>query len=96
MSKRKKHGPHDLFLRNFVLSLLGLAAGYFVLTEVSSWERLPLGQVPYILSGCILIAVSGIVLLYSLKKKYAPKRKKNRAKPVFLKDLKEHASDEKN
>ena len=80
----KKH-----FASLLISSIVGLAAGYYVLEVMATWEKMPLGQVFYIIVGCVLIAVSGIALIIAIKLKFFPKkRRKKGSKPVFLEDQK--------
>ena len=81
-----RNDPNNLFLKLALFAILGLAAGFYLLEEVASWEKVPLGQVFYIVVGCVLIAASAIIMFLAVKKRYRPKRKKKSSKPVFLKD----------
>lgn len=85
----KKH-----FTKIFIGALLGLAAGYFVLEEMATWENMPLGQVFYIVLGCVLIAISGVALFIAIKLRFVrKKRKRKRSKPIFLDDEKRRRSE---
>jgi len=76
----KKH-----FSKVFLASLAGLAIGFYLLEEVSSWEDVPLGQVFYIVIGCVFIAVSAIFLIAAIKVRFFPKKRKRKgSRPVFL------------
>jgi len=78
----KKH-----FGKFMIGSIIGLAIGFYILEEVATWEELPLGQVFYIVLGCVLIAVSGIFMIAAIKVRFFPKkRKRRRSKPIFLED----------
>jgi hypothetical protein len=87
----KKHFPKIL-----IGSIIGLAIGYFVLEEMASWEEMPLGQVFYIVLGCVLIAISGIALFVGTKLRFFPKKRKSkRSKPVFLEDQEKRRRSER-
>lgn len=77
-----------LFPRVLIFTVIGLVVGFYVLEEVATWEKLPPGQVFYILLGCVLIAISGVILLVAMKLRFFPKKRKKKGnKPVFLEDL---------
>lgn len=59
--------------------------GYYFLNVVSTKFEVPLGNTFHIIFGCTLMAVSGIYIIYNLKKIYFTKRKP-RSKPTFLKE----------
>lgn len=88
----KKH-----FNKIAIAAVVGLAIGIFLLEDLAKREKMPLGQTFYILTGCALIAVSGIILLAILKKRFFPKKKKRRksSRPVFLKDVEKNNSQQK-
>jgi len=91
MANRKRE--KDYFLRNFILAALGLGLGYYLFDVVSKWERMPFGQVFYIVGGGVLIAISALVMAMVLKQKFFPKKKRKKGeKPVFLKDM-QHKKD---
>jgi putative Mn2+ efflux pump MntP len=86
MSALKIH-IKKFFVRTMILSVIGLAAGYYLLEEVASWEKVPLGQVFYIIIGCVMIAISGIFICIAIKLRFFPKRRKRKgSKPIFLED----------
>lgn len=69
----------------------GLIVGYYVLEYIAPIEKIILGQTFYIISGCIIIAVSGIFMFLAFKERYFPKKKKRKGSPpVFLKDTDHH------
>ena len=75
------------YFRIMVFSTIGLAVGFYVLEEMATWEKIPLGQVFYIILGCFLIAVSGIFITMAIKLRFFPKkRKKKGSRPIFLED----------
>jgi predicted membrane protein len=83
------------FSRIMIFSIIGLAVGYYVLEEVASWEKVPMGQVFYIILGCVMIAISGLFICIAIKLRFFPKkRKKKGSKPIFLED--EHKKKRRN
>ena len=63
--------------------LLGL--GYYTLENLSAREKVFLGNTFYIILGCVLIAVPGLVVIVTLRNYFFPKKKRrSRSKPVFL------------
>jgi hypothetical protein len=97
MAKSRRQQDH--FFRNFGLSLLGFVLGYYIFDILSRQERLPFGQVFYIVAGCVLMAVTAILMAVMAQRRYFPKKKrKPREKQVFLKDTdqKKHTRHEKN
>lgn len=87
----KKH-----FNKIALASTVGLAIGFFLLEDLAKREKMPLGQTFYILTGCSLIAVSGIILIIVIKKRFFPKKRKRRksSRPVFLKDVEKNSSQQ--
>lgn len=77
-------------------SIIGLIVGYYLFAEVSSWEKVKLGQVFYIIVGGIMIAVSGIALFFAIKTKYFPKKKRKASRPIFLEDIERKKSQKHN
>lgn len=77
-------------------SIVGLIVGYYLFAEVSSWEKVKLGQVFYIVVGGIMIAISGIALFFSVKSKYFPKKKRKGSRPIFLEDIDRKKSQKHN
>lgn len=63
-----------------------LALGYYILNYVAALEKPPIGATFNIVLGCTIIAVSGLILLYTIKRQYFRKSRK-RTRHVFLNDL---------
>ena len=59
--------------------------GYYILNEVSTWFEVPLGNIFYVIIGCVLMASSGVYIGYAIKTLYFSKKKK-RTKHFYLKD----------
>ncbi len=69
-----------------LLALVGMIGGYYVLNYVATIENILPGPVFYIITGCLMMAVSFIVIAAKLKEMYFPKKRKKKSKPVFLDD----------
>lgn len=67
-----------------VACILAFGIGYFMVEFISTRERPPLGMTFHIIVGCLLMAVSLIVLAVTAKKHFFPKKKKKKSRPVFL------------
>lgn len=63
-----------------------LGIGCYMLFVISRSFRPVFGNTFHILVGCILIAVSSLVLLITLKNYFFPKKRKKRSNVVFLED----------
>ena len=67
-------------------SFVSMGIGYYILNYVASLEKPPLGATFNILLGCIIIAVAGLIFIFTIKKEYFPKKRK-RSHHIFLDDL---------
>jgi membrane protease YdiL (CAAX protease family) len=83
MSTRKERKKKKLLLILVCCFLFGI--GYYLLNEVSTWYEVPLGVTFHVISGCTLMASSGIYIAYTIKRLYFTKRSK-RTKHIYLKD----------
>ena len=72
-------------LKITIICVVVFAVGYYVLNHISNRERPPLGNTFHIITGCVLMAVSALVLVITLKKYFFPKKRK-KSKHVFLED----------
>jgi hypothetical protein len=89
MSKRRKNAK-DKSTYAILAAIVTLAAGYYLLNHVATWEDPPLGNTFYIIAGCILIAAGVIAAVLIIKARFFPKRKKKKgSRPVFLNDVQE-------
>ncbi len=88
MSSRKQRKIRKLLL--VLLSCFLFGIGYYFLNEVSTWFEVPLGVSFHVIFGCSLMAISGIYIVYTIKKLFFTKRAR-RTKHIYLKDN----SDEK-
>jgi hypothetical protein len=83
MSSRKRRKKIKLVLVLVSCFLFGI--GYYILNEVSTWFEVPLGVTFHVILGCSLMAISGIYIVYTIKKLYFTKRSK-RTKHIYLED----------
>lgn len=75
--------------RNNLIMLFCIVAfflGYYILNSIAALEHPPMGVTFNIVLGCTIIAVSALILIYTIKKQYFPKKRK-RTRHVFLNDL---------
>ena len=87
MASKRERDAKDRYLKIMLAAFAGLIIGYYLLEYVATWEKVAMGQTFYIIVGCIIIAVSAIVMFFAVKNRYFPKkRKKKGSRPVFLKD----------
>ena len=88
MSSRRSHSKESK-IKDFKLILICLVAfvfGFFLLEYISTLEKPPLGAIFNIIVGCILMAVSTLFIVLTIKKLFFKKKKKNKTRNVFLKD----------
>jgi len=83
MSSRREKKRIKLLLVFASCFIFGI--GYYILNEVSTWFEVPLGVTFHVVLGCTLMAVSGIYIIYTLKKLYFTKKRK-RSKRIYLDD----------
>lgn len=69
------------------ICVLGIGIGFFMLEVLSRREKPPLGMVFNIIVGCLLAAVSGIVLCTTLYRHFFIKKRRSKSRPVFLHDV---------
>jgi Kef-type K+ transport system membrane component KefB len=67
-------------------SIVVFGIGCYMLFVISRSFRPMFGNTFHILVGCIMIAVSSLVLLVTLKNYFFPKKRKKRSNVVFLED----------
>ena len=68
-----------------LVSIMAFLVGYYLLNYVASMEKPPMGATFNIVLGCTIMAITAIVLVYTVKKQYFPQKRK-RTKHVFLDD----------
>lgn len=66
-------------------SLAVFALGYYILEVISRKFDIYLGNTFYVILGCSLMAVSGVFMIFIIKKTFFQKKKK-KIKQVHLKD----------
>lgn len=72
-----------------ILCLIVFGIGYFMVEFISVSERPLFGMTFHIVIGCLLMAISLIVVVVTLKRVFFPKKKrKNKNPPIFLDDEK--------
>jgi len=87
MAGKRANTIKQQFFKIILGSIGGILVGFYLLEEVSSWEHVIFGQVFYIVTGCVCIAVSGIMIFLAVKYRFFPKKKKRKSSPpVFLED----------
>ena len=87
MSSRRNHSKESK-IRGIQLILICLVVffiGFFLLDHISTLEKPPLGAIFNIIVGCILMAVSLLFIILTLKKVFFTK-KRSTTRNVFLKD----------
>ena len=81
MSSRRERRNKKLILVFISCFVFGL--GYYFLEVVSRILEVPLGITFHVIFGCSLMAISGIYIVYTLKRLYFTKKRK-RTKRIFL------------
>ncbi len=87
MSSRRSHSKESK-IKGFKLILICLVAfvfGFFLLEHISTLEKPPLGAIFNIIVGCILMAVSTLFIILTIKKMFFTK-KRSKTRNIFLKD----------
>ncbi len=72
--------------RIIAFCIIAFFIGYYILNNVAALEHPPIGATFNIILGCTIIAVSILILIFTVKRQYFPKKRK-RTKHVFLDDL---------
>ena len=80
VSRRDKKKKKILFV--FAACII-FGVGYYFLHVVSTKFEVPLGNTFHVILGCTLMAISGIYIIYTIKKLFFVK-KKPRTKRIFL------------
>jgi uncharacterized membrane protein len=81
-SKREKKKRNNQII---LVCIIAFFLGYYILNYIAALEKPPIGATFNIILGCTIIAVSLLILLFTIKKQYFPKRRK-RTKHIFLDD----------
>ena len=82
-SKRERKKRNN---RVVLVCLVAFALGYYILNYVAALEKPPIGATFNIVLGCKIIAVSLLILVYTIKRQYFPKKRK-RTRHIFLDDI---------
>jgi hypothetical protein len=67
------------------LSCIVFGIGYYFLNVVSGIFEVPLGITFHVIFGCLLMALSGIYIVYTIKHLFF-KKKRKRSKRIYLQD----------
>jgi len=94
-SKRFKKEKERRVLKICGIFTVVLGIGCWMLFVISRSFKPLLGNTFHILVGCVLIAVSSLVLFVTLKNHFFPKKKRKRSGVVFLEDELRRISKEK-
>jgi len=86
MSSKTKAEKKRRVARIIVIFFITLCLGCYMLFFVSRSYKPILGNTFHILTGCIFISVSALVLFVTIKNYFFPKRRKKRSNVVFLED----------
>ncbi|MFD0778776.1 hypothetical protein ACFQZF_10055 [Flavobacterium myungsuense] len=81
----------NLNIKIILICIVFFILGYYLLNHVSVMENPFLGNTFHIILGCILMAVSTLIIVITVKKEFFPKKRK-RTNHVFLDDQKETKS----
>jgi uncharacterized membrane protein len=87
--KEKRNKRRSKRRKLIILSSFVFGIGYYLLNVVSTWFEVPLGNIFYVIVGCILMAVSGVYIGYTIKTVYF-KKKKKRTSHFYLDDSSEN------
>ena len=71
--------------KRILICIVIFIIGFYILNEVSTWFEVPLGNIFYVITGCVLMASSGVYIGYAIKTLYFSKKKK-RTKHFYLKN----------
>ena len=92
MSSSKSRKVKSILNIKIILSCIAFfILGYYLLNHVSVMENPFLGNTFHIILGCILMAISILIIGITVKKEFFPKKRK-RTNHVFLDDQKETKS----
>lgn len=64
-------------------SIISLFIGHYILNYVAVLKEPPISQTFNIILGCVIIAIALLVIAFTVKKQYFPK-KRRRTKHIFL------------
>lgn len=81
---RSRKGKSTIKPGVVALAVVLFGVGYYMLNYLSTIETIILGSTFYIVIGCILIAISLMLVGQMVYKKVSRKKTKPKSKPVFL------------
>ena len=90
-SSNNRKIKRNLNIKIILICIVFFIFGYYLLNHVSVMENPFLGNTFNIILGCILMAISSLILIITVKKEFFPKKRK-RTNHVFLDDQKETKS----
>ena len=90
-SSKNRKIKRTLNIKIILICIVFFILGYYLLNHVSVMENPFLGNTFHIILGCILMAVSTLIIVITVKKEFFPKKRK-RTNHVFLDDQKETKS----
>ena len=82
--KEKKKRSYKILLACVIF----FGIGYYILNYVSKLEKPPGGMTFNVIVGCILMAISSLIFILTIKKQYFTKKRK-RTNHVFLENKRE-------
>ena len=88
MSSRRSHSneSRNKGIKLILICLVVFLFGLFLLEYISTLEKPPLGAIFNIILGCILMAVSTLFIILTIKKMFFTKKKRSKSRQIFLKD----------
>lgn len=90
-SSKSRKIKSKLNIKIMLICIVFFILGYYLLNHVSVLEKPFLGNTFHIILGCVLMAVSSLIFVITIKKEFFPKKRK-RTSHVFLDDQKETKS----
>jgi Zn-dependent membrane protease YugP len=92
MSSSKSRKVKSIFnIKIILICIAFFILGYYLLNHVSVMEKPFLGNTFHIILGCVLMSVSILVFVITIKKEFFPKKRK-KTSHIFLDDQKETKS----
>lgn len=90
-SSKNRKIKRTLNIKIILICIVFFILGHYLLNHVSVMENPFLGNTFHIILGCVLMAVSTLIIVITVKKEFFPKKRK-RTNHVFLDDQKETKS----
>ena len=73
------------FFKVVLMMVFAFLLGYAMLFEIATWETPLLGNTFHIVTGCLLLIFSVIIIFAAVKVRFFQKKKRRSQKPIFLK-----------